>query len=104
VSPEPAAARAELIAVLDNMRQRYERSFVAIRDRARLIEIELATDIAVGPPEEQILHMADSIQASLIPIGRPSHSAFHRWMLGSNPLRYVRCPVMGVHGDAESPS
>ena len=107
VPPEPAAARAELNAVLDDMHERYEHSFVPIRARATVKGIELETDIAVGHPAEQILHRADSTQASLILIGRRSHSVFHRWMLGSNServLRYARCPVMVVHCDAESPS
>jgi nucleotide-binding universal stress UspA family protein len=105
VPPEPAGSRAELNAVLDDMRERYEHSFIPVRDRAQQKNIELETDIVVGHPAEQILHRADTIQASLIVIGRRSHSTFHRWMLSSTServLKYARCPVMVVHHDAES--
>jgi nucleotide-binding universal stress UspA family protein len=104
VPPEPAASRAELNAVLDDTTERYERSFVPIRDRARLREIDLETDIVVGHPAEQIIHRAEIIQASLIVLGRRSHSVFHRWMLSSTServLKYAHCPVMVVHRDAE---
>src|ERR1035438_8908497 len=64
--PEPAES-AEFNAVLEDMRERYERSFVPVRERARQKEIELEMDIVVGHPAEQILHRADAIQ-----IGRAS--------------------------------
>ena len=97
--PEPAES-AEFNAVLEDMRERYERSFVPVRERARQKEIELETDIVVGHPAEQILHRADAVQASLIVMGKRSHTILHRWMLGSNServLKYAHCPVMIVH-------
>jgi nucleotide-binding universal stress UspA family protein len=99
IRPEPAES-AELNAVLEDGRERFESHFTSIRVRAHEKEIELETDIVVGHPAEQIIHRADSIQASLIVMGRRSHSVFHRWMLGSNServLRFARCPVMVVH-------
>ena len=53
--PEPAE-NAEFNAVLEDGRERYESSFVPIRERAKLKEIELETDIVVGHPAEQIIH------------------------------------------------
>jgi nucleotide-binding universal stress UspA family protein len=97
--PEPAES-AEFNAVLDDGRERYERSFAPIRERARQKEIELETDVVVGHPAEQILHRADAVQASLIVMGKRSHTILHRWMLGSNServLKYAHCPVMIVH-------
>ena len=97
--PEPAES-AEFHAVLDEGRERYERSFAPIREIARQKEVELETDIVVGHPAEQIIHRAESIQASLIVMGKRSHTILHRWMLGSNServLRYAHCPVMIVH-------
>jgi nucleotide-binding universal stress UspA family protein len=97
--PEPAES-AEFNAVLEDARERYERCFVPLRERARQKEIELETDIVVGHPAEQILHRADAIQASLIVLGKRSHTILHRWMLGSNServLKYAHCPVMIVH-------
>jgi nucleotide-binding universal stress UspA family protein len=97
--PEPAES-AEFHAVLDEGRDRFEASFVPIRERAREKGIELETDVVVGHPAEQILHRADAIQASLIVLGKRSHTILHRWMLGSNServLKYAHCPVMIVH-------
>jgi nucleotide-binding universal stress UspA family protein len=97
--PEPAES-AEFNAVLDEARERYERSFALIRERAKQMEIELETEIVVGHPAEQIIHKADAIQASLIMMGKRSHTILHRWMLGSNServLKYANCPVMIVH-------
>ena len=97
--PEPAE-NPEFNAVLEDGRERYESSFVPIRERAKLKEIELETDIVVGHPAEQIIHRAETIQASLIVMGKRSHTIFHRWMLGSNServLKYAHCPVMIVH-------
>ena len=97
--PEPAES-AEFHAVLDEGRERYERSFGPIREIAKQKEIELETDIVLGHPAEQIIHKADVIQASLIVMGKRSHTILHRWMLGSNTervLKYAHCPVMIVH-------
>jgi nucleotide-binding universal stress UspA family protein len=97
--PEPAES-AEFHAVLDEGRERFESSFIPIRARAKELEIELETDVVVGHPAEQILHRADTIQASLIVLGKRSHTILHRWMLGSNServLKYAHCPVMIVH-------
>jgi nucleotide-binding universal stress UspA family protein len=97
--PEPAES-AEFNAVLEDGRERYERSFAPLRERAKQKNIELETEIVVGHPAEQIIHKADTIQASLIVMGKRSHTILHRWMLGSNServLRYAHCPVMIVH-------
>jgi len=97
--PEPAES-AEFNAVLEDGRERYERSFAPLRERARQKDIDLETDVVLGHPAEQIIHRADTIQASLIVMGKRSHTILHRWMLGSNServLRYAQCPVMIVH-------
>jgi nucleotide-binding universal stress UspA family protein len=98
--PLEPAERVELEAVLEEARERYEAGFVSIRVRAKRSGIELATEIAVGHPAEQILFKADTIQSSLILMGRRSHSALHRWILGSTServLKHAHCPVMIVH-------
>lgn len=97
--PEPAES-AEFNAVVEDTRERLEKSFEPIRERAKGKGVELETDIVVGHPAEQIIHRADTTQANLIVMGKRSHSIFHRWMLGSNServLRYAHCPVMIVH-------
>ncbi len=100
VHPPELAESAEFNAVLEDARERYERSFFLIREQAKQREIELETDIVVGHPAEQIIHRAETIQASLIVMGKRSHTILHRWMLGSNTervLKYAHCPVMIVH-------
>jgi nucleotide-binding universal stress UspA family protein len=97
--PEPAES-AEFHAVLEDGQERYEKHFVSLRERAKQKDIELETDVVLGHPAEQIIHMADVVQASLIVMGKRSHTILHRWMLGSNServLRYAHCPVMIVH-------
>jgi nucleotide-binding universal stress UspA family protein len=100
VHPPELAESAEFNAVLEDARERYERSFAPIREQARQKDIALETDIVVGHPAEQIIHRAETIQASLIVMGKRSHTILHRWMLGSNTervLKYAHCPVMIVH-------
>ena len=97
--PEPAES-AEFNAVLDDGHERYERNFASIRERAKLKNVELETDIVVGHPADQIIHRAETIRASLIVMGKRSHTILHRWVLRSNSeriLKYTRCPVMLVH-------
>jgi nucleotide-binding universal stress UspA family protein len=100
VHPPELAESAEFNAVLEDTRDRYEHSFAPIREQAKQREIELETDVVVGHPAEQIIHRAESIQASLIVMGKRSHTILHRFMLGSNTervLKYAHCPVMIVH-------
>jgi len=100
IRPPKPAENPEFNAVLEDGRERYESSFVPIRERARWKDIDLETDIAVGHPAEQIIHRAETIQASLIVMGKRKHTIFHRWILGSNSdciLKYAHCPVMVVH-------
>lgn len=100
IRPPELAESAEFNAVLDEGREEFENSFIPIRARAKEKEIELETDVVVGHPAEQILHHADTIQASLIVMGKRSHTILHRWMLGSNServLKYAHCPVMIIH-------
>jgi nucleotide-binding universal stress UspA family protein len=50
--PEPAE-NPEFNAVLDDGRERYERSFIPIREHAKLKEIELETDIGRSSYEDR---------------------------------------------------
>jgi nucleotide-binding universal stress UspA family protein len=95
--PEPPTS-VELQAVLDNAREHYEGDFAAIR-RLAGEQIELATEIAVGHPAEQIVHKAETDHVDLIVMGRRGVSQFEKWLLGSvseRVLRYAHCPVMVV--------
>ncbi len=97
--PEPAES-AEFHAVVDDAKEKFEKHFASIRERARQKSIDFESEIVIGHPAEQIIHMADKMQASVIVMGKRSHTVLHRWMIGSNServLRYAHCPVMIVH-------
>jgi nucleotide-binding universal stress UspA family protein len=97
--PEPAES-AEFHAIVDDGKEKFERSLIAIRELAKQKNVEIETETVVGHPAEQIIHKAESMQASVIVMGKRSHTILHRWMIGSNServLRYAHCPVMIVH-------
>jgi nucleotide-binding universal stress UspA family protein len=92
--PEPTTS-LELGAILDNMREQYEKAFVALRSRLG-DRAQLRTMIEVGHPAEHIVAVAEKEGADLIVMGRRGHTAIARWMLGSvseRVLRYAHCPV-----------
>jgi nucleotide-binding universal stress UspA family protein len=94
--PEPATS-VELHAVLDDIRQHYEESFRRILEAAKSAGVDLATEVAVGHPAEQIIHKAEVFGADLVIVGRRGTSLFEKWILGSvseRVLRYAPCPVM----------
>jgi nucleotide-binding universal stress UspA family protein len=96
--PEPATT-VELGAMLDDAREHFEEQFKKIRLRAKDLEVELETDIAVGHPVEQIVHRAEMDHIDLIVLGRRGMSRFEKMLVGSTSekvLRYAHCPVLVV--------
>jgi nucleotide-binding universal stress UspA family protein len=96
--PEPATM-VELSAMLDDAREHFEEMFKKVEQRAKDLEVELETDIAVGHPIEQIVHRAEADRVDLIILGRRGMSRFEKMIVGSTSekvLRYAHCPVMVV--------
>jgi nucleotide-binding universal stress UspA family protein len=96
--PEPPTS-VELQAVLDDAREHYEEGFKRILEKARLHDLDVKTDMAVGHPGEQIIHRAEIDKIDLIIVGRRGTSLFQKLILGSvseRVLRYAHCPVMVV--------
>lgn len=96
--PEPATM-VEVDAMLDNAREHFEEKFKKIILRAKDLDVELETDIAVGHPVEQIVHRAETDRIDLIVLGRRGMSRFEKMIVGSTSekvLRYAHCPVMVV--------
>jgi len=96
--PEPATM-VEVDAMLDDAREHFEAQFKKIVQRARDLDVEIQTDIAVGHPVEQIVHRAEIDQVDLIVLGRRGKSRFEKMLVGSTAekvLRYAHCPVMVV--------
>ena|SRR5215469_505432 len=96
--PEPATS-VEVEAVLDDAKEHFQEGFKRLIEAARVDEIALETDIAVGHPAEQIIHKAEISHIDLVILGRRGVSMFEKWILGSiseRVLRYAHCPVMVV--------
>lgn len=96
--PEPATS-VEMEAMLDDAREHYEEGFKKILEKAKVHDVAITTDIAVGHPAEQIVHRAEEDKVDLIILGRRGMSRFEKWLLGSvseRVLRYAHCPVMVV--------
>lgn len=96
--PEPATM-VEVDAMLDDAREHFEEQFKKIIQRARDLDVELQTDIAVGHPVEQIVHRAETDHVDLIVLGRRGKSRWEKMLVGSTAekvLRYAHCPVMVV--------
>ena len=97
--PEPATS-LELGAMLDDAREHYQEGFKKILEKARLHDLDVKTDMAVGHPGEQIIRRAEADNIDLIILGRRGRSMISRMMLGSvseRVLRYAHCPLMVVH-------
>jgi nucleotide-binding universal stress UspA family protein len=97
--PAEPATMVELDAMLDDAREHFEEKFKKIIQRAKDLDVELKTDIAVGHPVEQIVHRAEADRVDLIILGRRGVSRFERFIIGSTSekvLRYAHCPVMVV--------
>jgi nucleotide-binding universal stress UspA family protein len=96
--PEPATM-VEVDAMLDDAREHFEEQFKKIIQRAKDLDVELQTDIAVGHPVEQIVHRAETDHVDLIVLGRRGKSRWEKMLVGSTAekvLRYAHCPVMVV--------
>jgi nucleotide-binding universal stress UspA family protein len=96
--PEPATM-VEVDAMLDDAREHFEEQFKKIVERAKGLDVELQTDIAVGHPVEQIVHRAEIDHVDLIVLGRRGKSRWEKMLVGSTAekvLRYAHCPVMVV--------
>lgn len=96
--PEPATS-VEVEAVLDDAREHFEVGLKGVVARGKLHGVEIATDIVVGHPGEQLIHRAEIEHVDLIIVGRRGTSMFQKIMLGSvseRVLRYAHCPVLLV--------
>ncbi len=96
--PEPATM-VELSAMLHDAREHFQEKFKKVAQRAKDLEAELETDIAVGHPVEQIVHRAEADRVDLIVLGRRGMSRFEKIIVGSTSekvLRYAHCPVKVV--------
>lgn len=93
--PEPAIF-PEVEGIVDNAQEHFKEAFRTLTEEAQASGIILKTEVAVGHPAEQIVHLAETRQVDLIVVGSRGASRMKRWMLGSvseRVLRYAHCPV-----------
>ena len=83
---------------IEEMKRNTSAAFTEVIKRFNLPEDRIMSHIMTGTPKEQILKLADSLEADLIIIGshRPSATTF---LLGSNAaavVRHATCSVLVV--------
>ena len=94
--PEPAIF-TEVEGIIDAAQEHFRDSFRMLTEQAQSAGVTISTEVVVGHPAEQIVHIAETRQVDLIVVGSRGVSRMKRWMLGSvseRVLRYAHCPVM----------
>lgn len=92
-------------------------SYVELEDevRARLEErfagadqpVPITIHVRAGHPAEEIVELAEAIEADLVAVGCRGRTGLKRFFLGSvseRVVRTARCPVLTVHPEAEGAS
>lgn len=93
--PEPAIF-AEVEGIIDTAEEHFKDAFRKLIEQAQAAGVTLETQVVVGHPAEQIVHIAETRHVDLIIMGSRGLSRMKRWMLGSvseRVLRYAHCPV-----------
>jgi len=93
--PEPAIF-TEVEGIIDNAEQHFQAVFRDLVAEAQASGLTVATEVVLGHPAEQIIHLAETRQVDLVVLGSRGRSRMKRWMLGSvseRVLRYAHCPV-----------
>lgn len=96
--PEPAIA-VEVDAIVDAASRRLEKALLELTAEASAAGVDARTEIAIGHPAEQIVHLADLREADLIVLGSGGAGRIKHFMLGSvseRVMRYAPCPVTVV--------
>lgn len=96
--PEPPVA-VELKAVLENATDYYQSHYQTMRQQASEAGVQVAFEVRVGHPAEQIVHMADEQKMDAIVMGHRGESLLQKWLLGSvakRVLSYAHCTVIVV--------
>ena len=93
--PEPAIF-AEVEGIIDAGQEHFQEAFRALTEQAQASGVLIETEVIVGHPAEQLVHVAEMRRIDLIVLGSRGTSRMKRWMLGSvseRVLRYAHCPV-----------
>ncbi|MEW6261066.1 MAG: universal stress protein [Thermodesulfobacteriota bacterium] len=98
-SPGEPAAAVELEEMLDNAKEYFEGHYKCLRELAQAQGIEMASEVRVGHPAEQIILAAEEKQADVIVMGHRGDRIIQRWLVGSVAKRVIshsHCTVVVV--------
>ena len=87
---------AEVEGVIDTAGEYFKEAFVGMQQRAREVDVTMASEVVAGHPAEQIVHLAELKHVDIVVLGSRGRSKVSRWLLGSvseRVLRYAHCPV-----------
>jgi nucleotide-binding universal stress UspA family protein len=93
--PEPIDI-VEMDAIIESATQHYEELFKGLRDKAKVDNVEIKTEIVVGHPADQIIKYATEKKSDMIIVGQRGKSKIATWLLGSVSKRissYAPCTV-----------
>jgi nucleotide-binding universal stress UspA family protein len=93
--PEPIDI-VEMDAIIESATQHYEELFKGLREKAKVNNVEIKTDIVVGHPADQIIKYAAEKKSDMIIVGQRGKSKIATWLLGSVSKRvssYAPCTV-----------
>ena len=96
--PEPPED-VETEAVLESAKERYEKLFAALKQKAGEEGVAPHFEIVAGHPAERIIYFAEQNGVDLIVMGHRGKTFIERWLLGSVSKRvisYARCSVTVV--------
>jgi nucleotide-binding universal stress UspA family protein len=96
--PEPAIA-PEVEGIIDTNSRRLVKAMEGLIAETGAAGVEVNTEIVVGHPAEQIVHLAEVNDADLIVLGSGGAGRIKHFMLGSvseRVMRYASCPVTVV--------
>ncbi|MGQ9486070.1 MAG: universal stress protein [Desulfosoma sp.] len=98
-SPGEPAVSVELEEMLDNAKEYFEGHYKRLRKLAQAQGIEMACEVRVGHPAEQIVQAAEEKNVDVIVTGHRGDTLTHRWLVGSVAKRiiaYSHCSVFVV--------
>ncbi|WP_083902243.1 universal stress protein [Pandoraea sp. B-6] len=97
--PPEIAEDVETEALLEQAETYFDEAFKHLRQRAEEAGLLIECTVRVGHPAEQIVILAEELDADLIVTGHRGRGLFERWILGSVSrlaVAYAHCPVLVV--------
>jgi nucleotide-binding universal stress UspA family protein len=99
ISPPEPPGMVETEAILENGQMFFEAHYAKLREKVASSGVKPRFEVRVGHPAEQIIHLANEEDASVIVMGHRGKNIIQRWLLGSiskRVLSYAHCSVLIV--------